>query len=86
MESEEIEEYWGERCVDFDATCPCCSAWKMFDQYEEMKQQRDKAVEVAFEFGADEWVQENYPMHYQLMQHGGLGPGLSVRGGDEYYN
>lgn len=71
MESEDITEYWGERCPDFEPDCACCMAWKMFDEYEEMRLERDRAVEVAFEFGADKWVEENYPVHYQVMQFGG---------------
>jgi len=28
---EAIREYWGERCPDFDPTCPTCQAWAEFD-------------------------------------------------------
>ena len=26
-----MEEYWGDRCPDFDKDCPCCKAWVAFD-------------------------------------------------------
>ena len=27
-----ITGYWGERCPDFDAGCPCCVAWQQYDK------------------------------------------------------
>lgn len=29
---ESIKSYWGDRCEDFDADCPCCKAWQVFDK------------------------------------------------------
>ena len=31
---EAIENYWGERCPDYDADCVVCQAWKEFDAIE----------------------------------------------------
>ena len=28
----EMLEYWGERCKDFDGGCIACHAWKHFDE------------------------------------------------------
>ncbi|RWB40477.1 MAG: hypothetical protein EOQ44_25400 [Mesorhizobium sp.] len=30
---EAITEYWGERCLDFDADCSCCQAWRQLDSF-----------------------------------------------------
>ena len=27
-----IEDYWGERCADFEPECDCCKSWQAFDQ------------------------------------------------------
>lgn len=29
---EALAEYWGNRCPDFDPTCPICTAWAAFDK------------------------------------------------------
>jgi hypothetical protein len=29
--AEAITEHWGKRCDDFDETCPCCQAWRQYD-------------------------------------------------------
>ena len=26
-----MENWWGERCPDFEENCYCCQAWKAFD-------------------------------------------------------
>lgn len=26
-----IQEIWGERCPDYCEDCPCCDAWKQYD-------------------------------------------------------
>lgn len=26
-----VIKYWGERCPDYEETCPCCQAWNNFD-------------------------------------------------------
>lgn len=28
---EKIEELYGERCLDYEAGCPCCQAWSLYD-------------------------------------------------------
>lgn len=45
-----IAETWGERCPDFEPGCPCCDAWK---EYDEM---RNRALEDAAK-EAERWVQ-----------------------------
>jgi len=30
-----IEKLYGERCKDFDSTCPCCQAWDVHDAIRE---------------------------------------------------
>lgn len=29
---EAITNWWGERCKDFNADCPCCQAWALYDR------------------------------------------------------
>jgi len=31
-----MQEYWGERCPDFEPECPACKAWKHFDRTNEV--------------------------------------------------
>lgn len=71
MTAEEITAHWGERCPDYEATCPCCQMWKMFDQVEELTYKvdgllsdLDSAVEVAFKRGATDWTRLNYPQMF----------------------
>lgn len=26
-----ITEYWGERCPDYEPSCPCCITWEQYD-------------------------------------------------------
>jgi hypothetical protein len=28
-----LTAFYGERCLDFCAGCPCCEAWKAYDEY-----------------------------------------------------
>lgn len=42
--AEAITEYWGERCPDFDADCPCCKAWKQFDALSTLQGAEQKPV------------------------------------------
>lgn len=28
---EALTDQWGERCPDYVAGCPCCDAWKLYD-------------------------------------------------------
>ena len=30
--AQDMLEYWGERCKDFDGGCVACQAWKHFDE------------------------------------------------------
>jgi len=30
--AEAVESYWGERCPDFEESCPTCAAWKQYDK------------------------------------------------------
>ena len=29
---EAMEAQWGERCPDYEPECPCCEAWKEYDE------------------------------------------------------
>lgn len=31
-----IAHWFGERCPDFDDTCPTCKAWKLYDGFAEL--------------------------------------------------
>ena len=31
-----MEDYWGERCPDFDPECSACRAWEHFDRTNEV--------------------------------------------------
>ena len=28
---QEMTDYWGEKCPDYDRLCPTCKAWKEFE-------------------------------------------------------
>lgn len=44
-----VEDFWGPRCEDFDATCEACQAWRELDQ---LQQTQHTLAAVANEIAA----------------------------------
>ena len=42
-----VIKYWGERCPDYEKTCPCCQAWDNFDMLFEKLEFGDEVYEYT---------------------------------------
>jgi hypothetical protein len=49
-------KYWGERCPDFEPTCPCCAAWSLFDKLGRVPtdDEVDASIDAAWKAGGDD--------------------------------